>query len=185
MIAGPRPDVERCDGCGVELPAEHDHLAEPDARALRCACTACAMTLAGPTGARLKRVRRRVQRLLDGRISAPTWAALGVPVGLAFFVRRSSGVVALYPSPAGLLEADVTPAAWDAVTTEHPSLADLEDDVEALLVHRLHGADAAYRVSVDLCYRLAGLVRLHWRGLGVGATLGLQICTFFDELDRG
>ena len=185
MIAGPRPDVEHCDGCGVELPAEHDHLAEAGARALRCACTACAMTLAGPPGARLKRVRRRVERLLDGRLSAATWTALGVPVGLAFFVRRASGIVALYPSPAGLLEADVGAAAWDRVTAEHPSLADLEDDVEALLVNRLHGTQAAYRVSVDVCYRLAGLVRLHWRGLGGGPALAQQVRTFFDELDRG
>jgi hypothetical protein len=185
VIAGPRPDVEHCDGCGVALPAEHDHLAEAGARALRCACAACAMTPAGPAGVRLKRVRRRVERLLDGRISAPTWAALGVPVGLAFFVRRWSGVVALYPSPAGLLEADVAAAAWEAVTTEHPSLADLDDDVEALLVNRLHGADAAYRVSVDFCYRLAGLVRLHWRGLGGGSALAQQVRTFFEELDRG
>ena len=185
MIAGPQRDVERCDGCGVELADEHAHLAEPGTRVLRCACSACALTLTGPRGVRLKRVRRRVQRLLDGRISAATWAALGVPVGLAFFVRRSSGIVALYPSPAGVLEADVTAAAWNAVTTDHPSLADLEDDVEALLVHRLHGTEAAYRVSVDLCYRLAGIVRLYWRGLGGGPALAHQVRAFFEELDRG
>ncbi len=177
----PRAEVERCDGCGSDLPAEHEHLVEADGRALRCACAACAVTPAAPW----KRVRPRVTRLPALRLTDVMWSGLGVPIGLAFFVRRAGGVLAFYPSPAGVIESPVAPEAWAAVVSDNPDLDDLEADTETLLVNRLAGAREHYRVSVDHGYRLAGLVRLHWRGLGGGPALATALRRFFEELNRG
>jgi hypothetical protein len=178
---GPRAEVERCDGCGRDLPAEHEHVVEAGGRALRCTCHACAVMLAAPW----KRVRPSVTPLPALLLTDATWTALGVPIGLAFFVRRAQGVLAFYPSPAGVIESPVAPEAWNALISDNPELGDLEADTETLLVNRLAGARAHYRVSVDHGYRLAGLVRLHWRGLGGGPALASELRRFFAELDRG
>jgi hypothetical protein len=37
-------------------------------------------------------------------------------------------------------------------------------------------------VPVDACYRLVGLVRLHWRGFDGGADAWREIDNFFDAL---
>ncbi len=44
-------------------------------------------------------------------------------------------------------------------------LAELEPDVEALLVNRMNGERAYYRTPIDECFKLVGLIRAHWRGL--------------------
>ena len=51
-------------------------------------------------------------------------------------------------------------------------LAELEPDVEALLVNRMKGERAYYRAPIDECFKLVGLIRMHWRGLS-GGTRGL------------
>ena len=82
--------------------------------------------------------------------------------------RRRDRVVALYPSPAGATESLVTPEAWEALVAENPVLRDFEPDVEALLVNRVGEARECYRVGIDECYKLVGLIRTHWRGLSGG-----------------
>jgi len=177
----PRAEVERCDGCGSDLPAEHEHLVEADGRALRCACAACAVTPAAPW----KRVRPRVTRLPALRLTDVMWSGLGVPIGLAFFVRRAGGVLAFYPSPAGVIESPVAPEAWAAVVTDNPDLDDLEAG------HRDAARQPARRRARTLSrlgrprLRLAGLVRLHWRGLGGGPALATALRRFFEELNHG
>jgi hypothetical protein len=180
-------DHERCDLCSAVLGERHDHLIDPHVRDLRCACQACASLFAqtGPIeGRRWKRVRYRADRLDAFHLGDDSWAALGIPIELAFFFRssRDERVVAMYPSPAGATESLLSLDAWTRVEDENPVLRDLEPDVEALLVRRGRGGREHYRVSIDACYALVGRIRAHWRGLGGGTEVWAQIGAFFDEL---
>lgn len=179
----PEPAVERCGLCGVELSPAHEHLAEPAARRLVCACPACAILFSGQEGGRYRRVLPRLERLADLRLEDEQLAALGVPVGLAFFYRSTAigGMVAAYPSPAGPLESPVEPAAWDSLTA-HTALREFEPDVEALLVNRVNSAREYFRCSIDRCYHLIGLVRTHWRGFSGGPHLWREVGAFFANL---
>jgi len=60
----------------------------------------------------------------------------------------------------------------------------LEPDVEALLVNRVNGARDFYRVSIDECYKLVGLIRLNWRGLSGGTEVWAEIARFFVRLQE-
>ncbi|HJZ57008.1 MAG TPA: DUF5947 family protein, partial [Gemmataceae bacterium] len=152
--------VERCDLCGIALESGHEHLAEPAARRLLCCCPACALLFSAQEGGRYRRVSPRCEPLPDLQVPDGLWDLLGVPVGLAFFVSRStaSGVVAVYPSPAGPLESQVAAEEWAAIVAANAALRDLEPDVEALLVNRTGGARDQFRVSLDRCYELIGLI---------------------------
>ena len=55
-FAKARAPVERCDLCGLEIGAEHDHLIDPAERRLACACGACAVLFSAQAGTRYKRV---------------------------------------------------------------------------------------------------------------------------------
>ena len=59
------------------------------------------------------------------------------------------------------------------------SCATLEPDVEALLVNRIGEARECYRVGIDECYKLVGLIRTHWRGLSGGQAVWDEIGRFF------
>jgi hypothetical protein len=181
-----RLEAARCELCGAPLATVHEHLAESTARTLRCACHACALLFEGGPAGRLRRVRRRVEPLPGFRLSDAAWRALGVPVDVAFFLaRRAPGdVVALCPGAAGVVQAGVDRAAWAALAATNPVLAELEPDIEGLLVSRLGGTRACYRATVDECYRLAGLVRGAWHGLSGGPDAWRAIEDFFAELRR-
>jgi hypothetical protein len=183
-------DAPRCDLCATALDAGHRHLlhrgsgrAEAD---LVCACRACAILFerheAG--GRRYRLVPEGCRRLVDFRLDEPGWLALGVPVRVAFFVRRDDErrIVACCPSAIGTTEAAVDAAAWDRLEADNPAVRDLEPDVEALLVHRAHGAREHWRAPVDVCYRLAAVVRTRWRGLGAGREVWTAIDRFFETL---
>jgi hypothetical protein len=179
----PAPTVERCGLCGEPLPPEHAHLCEPTARRLVCACQACALLLGSESG-RFRRVPSRLESLPELRLADTQLAALGVPVGLAFFYRASAtgSVVAVYPSPAGPLESPVEAEAWESLAADNPVLRELEPDVEALLVNRVRGSRAHYRCSIDRCYHLIGLVRTHWRGFTGGPELWSEVEAYFARL---
>jgi hypothetical protein len=134
----------------------------------------------------LRRVRRRIERLDELRITDAHWSALGLPVKMAFFVRTGeSGAIALFPSPAGAIEAWLPPDAWAALVAENAVLADLEQDVEALLVSFLAPRARCFRVSIDVCYALVGVLRRHWRGISGGPELWGQVDRFFASPDAG
>ena len=177
-FARPRPDRERCELCSADLAAEHAHLVEPAVRRLVCACDACAILFGHHGAGKYRRVPRRVDALADFRLTDVQWQGLGLPVNLAFFLHStpSGRVVAVYPSPGGATEAGVDPDAWREVVEENPTLRDLEPDVEAVLVNRVGEAREHYRVGIDECYKLVGLVRTHWRGFSGGAA--------WDEIGR-
>jgi hypothetical protein len=177
--------AERCGVCGAPLDPRHDHLLDSRRGALRCACGACAVLLEGGEAARWRRVPPRVERLAPLRVDDGRWAALGVPIGLAFFVRRSEGaVIARYPSPGGAVEAVIPPGAWAALVAGSPALGTLAPEIEALLVRDRGGAMACWRVSIDRAYRLAGLVRRFWRGFSGGDDLQAELDRFFAALDE-
>jgi hypothetical protein len=180
----PQPAREQCDLCGVALAEEHPHLVEVASRRLRCACDACAVLFDNPAAGKFRRVPRRVEYLADFRLDDVRWAALGLPVNLAFFLHSSAAgkVVAFYPSPGGATEALPPPEAWQELVEDNPVLGRLEPDVEALLVNRLGEMPECYRVGVDECYKLVGLVRTHWRGLSGGPAVWEEVARFFAAL---
>ena len=63
-------------------------------------------------------------------------------------------------------------------------LAQMEPDVEALLVNRARGARDHWLVPIDDCYALVGLIRTRWRGLTGGKDVWEEIGRFFEALDR-
>jgi hypothetical protein len=182
-FARPRPLAEQCELCASALAAAHEHLFDARTGQLRCACGACALLLVTP-GARWTRVHHRVQRLHAVRITDEEWHALALPIELAFFVGDADGgVTARYPSVAGTIESSLALPSWEALVAANPVLAGLQPHVEALLVRRAGGHRDHFIVSLDECYRLVGLIRLHWRGFGGGPEVWAAIDDFFAGLD--
>jgi hypothetical protein len=183
-FAQSRAAAERCDLCGEALAPDHPHLVEPAARRLRCACEACGILFSGEGAGRFRRVPRRVQLVDDFRLDDGQWEGLNLPINLAFFLHSTPAgqIVAIYPSPGGATEALPPPDAWQALAEANPVLRELEPDVEALLVNRLASPPVYCRVGIDLCYRLVGVVRTHWRGLSGGPRVWEEIARFFAEL---
>jgi hypothetical protein len=181
FAAAARPAVgDRCELCGIGLAERHDHVLEVARGLLRCSCLPCAATFDadGPI--------RRVPGLV-ARLAAPAeaaWLGLGLPVEVAFFCRRGEALVAGFPGPAGVAETAVNPAAFAAA---FPAAADLVPEIEAVLIDRRRGgADgrgAAFRVSIDECFHLVGLMRRGWRGLSGGDEVWSTIAGFFAELE--
>jgi hypothetical protein len=112
------------------------------------------------------------------------WDAFSIPIGLAFFVDSTADrrIAAFYPGPAGPTESLLDLRAWTHLVAGNPVLADLEPDVEALLVNRVNNAREYYLAPIDRCYALAGLIRTKWRGLSGGDEAWTAIDGFFAGL---
>jgi hypothetical protein len=175
---------ERCELCGAALADEHTHLVEPASRRLVCACEPCAILFDHRGATNYRRVPRRVQLLADFRLPGAAWEALRLPIDLAFFLHSTPAgrVVAFYPGPAGATESLVPLEAWQALAEDNPVLRDFEPDVEVLLVNRVGAAREHYRTGIDLCYKLVGLIRTHWRGLSGGQEAWDAIGRYFVAL---
>lgn len=170
-----------CELCGRPAGDAHRHLLDTNRGELLCACQACTV-LFGRDQASDGRFRLVPDRRL--RVPGLAPAALGVPVGLAFFVRHADGSVsAHYPSPAGATRWTVDPPAWATVTSGRPELAALAADVEALLVNTTRGHTDAWLVPIDDCRRLVAVVRRHWKGLSGGDLVWPEIERFFGDLN--
>lgn len=181
-------DLERCELCSVKLAPQHRHLLEMDARSVICACSPCAMRFENVIGGRFKLIPRDVYSLPQFSLSDAQWNALAIPIEMAFFFYDSSqeggAVTALYPSPAGATESLLPLDAWDAFAEANPVLEEMEPDVQALLVHRVDDDHVYYMAPIDTCYKLVGLIRMHWKGLSGGQEVWERIQGFFDELGR-
>lgn len=185
-FARPRPSTEeRCELCAAPLADNHQHLLDPAARQVMCACDACAILFSTGEATTYRRIPRRVEAWPDLRLSDAQWDALGTPIGLAFFYHSTPAghVVSAYPSPAGATEAALPAEPWQLLVDDNPALATLSPDVEALLVNRVASARAYYRVPIDECYKLVGIVRTRWRGLSGGPAVWQGITEFFTDLD--
>ncbi|VVN81004.1 DUF5947 family protein [Pseudomonas fluorescens] len=179
-----RKPVEHCELCYAEIEPGHDHLIEPDTRRLLCACQACALLFDSPEARRYRRVPREVTRLEHFNLSDAQWDALLIPINLAFFVRSSTQdrVLALYPGPAGATESTLALQTWDELAAANPLLKALQPDVEALLANRMDGAREYYRLPIDRCYELVGLIRSHWHGLSGGQDVRAAQLRYFEQL---
>jgi hypothetical protein len=180
-----KPDAtEHCDLCGALVGHEHQHLIDPAARKLMCACDACAVLFSQAGDTKYKRVPRQARFLTDFCMTDAQWDSLLIPIGLAFFLKSSTEgrVLAMYPGAAGSAESLLPLDTWTDIVQDNPVLDQMEADVEALLVNRLNRPAEYYLTPVDKCYELVGLIRSNWRGLSGGSEVWQKIREFFTEL---
>lgn len=181
-----RAPLEHCELCSEPIGPEHRHLLELSARTLVCACDACSI-LFGNQGAakgKYRVVPRRSLALPDFQITDGQWEELALPVNMVYIFWSSveQRIVAFYPSPAGAMESLLNLEQWEELTNDNPILAQLTPDVEALLINRVKDSRQYYIVPIDICYRLVGLIRKSWKGLGGGDEVWKTIAEFFTEL---
>jgi hypothetical protein len=183
-----RKPLERCELCSLGLGPDHSHLIEVAQRRLLCTCEACAILFSGQ-GVKFKRVPRRVTSLPGFTLSDAEWDSLMVPINMAFFFKTSleDRVIAMYPSPAGAMESLLALESWNDIASRNPVLNEMEPDVEALLANRLgysrgHSAPEYYLLPIDECYKLVGLIRMHWKGLSGGTEVWQELGQFFADL---
>jgi hypothetical protein len=191
QFARKRGAEERCEMCSRELTSVHEHLVQPIDRRLICACGACAILFEGQGGTKYRRVPRRVLFLQDFQLTDAQWDGLMVPIEMAFFFKSTplGKVIALYPSPAGPTESLLSLDTWADIAERNPMLSEMQADVTALLVNRIghaRGVSPAeyYLVPIDECYKLVGLIRMHWRGLSGGSEVWREIGAFFAALKK-
>jgi hypothetical protein len=184
---------EVCEMCGEMVAAEHSHVASLSERRLLCACRACYLlfTQEGAGARRLRAVPERYREATGFAFSQEQWDNLAIPVDLVFFFRQSDGadpqaphrIVACYPSPAGATESELELGSWLEMSAANPVLADVEADVEAVLVRRVRAQEfSCLVVPIDACYHLVGLVRQYWTGFQGGAEVWRRIDEFFATL---
>jgi hypothetical protein len=178
----PREPEEHCETCGSALTEEHGHTFDPLSRRIRCACASCETLYSSV----YRPVPRRIRLLADFQISDAQWDGLLIPISLAFFSYSTplARMIALYPGPAGAAESLLRLDSWEEISLANPELRSLQADVEALLVNRVGAAREYFIVPIDECYKLVGLIRLHWRGLSGGAAVWGEIGRFFAGLRR-
>lgn len=174
----------RCELCGAPILSDHPHLFEVMKRELYCCCRACALLFGAQEGAHFRPVPRDGRHLDGFRMTDAQWGALAIPIDIAFFFHDTQArrVVALYPGPAGGTQSLLDLTAWGELVVDNPVLAQLQPDVEALLVNRSDGAREYYRVPIDQCYALTGLIRARWRGMSGGVQAWDAIRRFFVAL---
>ncbi len=179
---------EHCDLCGEPIPPEHRHLLEVSTREMMCACRPCSILFDSEAASegRYRLIPDRHLFLEDFEMSDVQWESLRVPVDMAFFFHSTPAekVVAFYPSPMGPTESLLKLSAWEELETHNPVLKGMKRDVEALLVNRVRGTREHFLVPIDECYRLVGLIRMHWRGLSGGREVWEEIEQFFEELRK-
>lgn len=184
--ASPRREGNaRCDLCGAVMSAEHRHLLDVDERRILCACEPCIAMRAGEGG--LRPTGKRTMRLDAFDLPDELWATFQIPIGLAFFFlsEATEGVVALYPSPAGATESELYLDAWNELVAANPVLADLEPEVEALVVNRLADPHRFAIVPIDRCYELVGMIKASWQGISGGDAVRNAVDVFFARLESG
>jgi hypothetical protein len=179
-------DDERCELCSAPVRPGHQHLWEISKRQAVCACDACAILFPDQSGARFRRIPRDIRSIPSFTLSDEQWAALNIPVDVAFFYRDSTAqrTIAMYPSPAGATESTLTFDSWIEIERDNPVLGRMQPDVEALLVRRGRTSHRHYLVPIDECYRLVGIIRTRWRGLSGGSDVWSEIARIFDELEK-
>ena len=158
-------------------------------RSIACACKACALLFTRP-GGRYRTVPDRVRHDPSAPLTDAEWAELQIPVGIAFFFFNSAlgRVIASYPSPAGVTECELDLTAWDRLAADHPLLGALAPDVEAILVVGGSPREATpietFLVPIDVCYSLAGALRLEWHGFDGGSEVKQVLADLLGSLRK-
>jgi Family of unknown function (DUF5947) len=182
----PAERVEKCEMCAQPIAEWHGHVVDLENRGLMCTCRPCALlfTQEGSGGGRYRAVPERYRYAAGVPLAEATWDSIGIPVAMAFFFTNSAlgNTVAFYPSPAGATESLLPLEAWTDLMAAIPALADLQPDVEALLVHKSERGFEFFAVPIDACYQLVGLVRMHWKGFDGGEEAWAAIHEFFAGL---
>ena len=175
---------ERCELCNVGLTPDHRHLLQMSNGRIVCSCDACALRFQDATGGRFKLIPREVRFLSQFHLTDAEWDGLALPINLAFLFYSSpeGKVKAIYPSPAGATESLLPLSAWETILANNRALAQMEPDVQALLIDRVGTKRDHYLVPIDVCFRLVGLIRVHWRGLSGGDQVWQEITEFFARL---
>jgi len=178
------PSQERCDICGAPVPDDHRHLLHLEERRIVCSCEACWALHSGD--AEYRPSGMRTLWLESFQCSEELWGCFQIPSGLAFFMRSSvtGGVVALYPSPAGATESELSLDAWEALVRANPVLDELDPDAEALIVNRLEQPHQYVIAPIDACYALVGLIKSRWEGISGGDALQQAVPEFFAVMRR-
>ncbi len=179
---------ESCEMCTELIGEMHSHVVNLETRSLLCTCRACYLlfTTPGAAGGRYRAVPDR--SLFDPafELTEAQWDELQIPVAMAFFFRNSllGRFVAFYPSPGGATESLLDLERWDEAMAANPAFADVEPDVEALLVYRPveDGPFECYLAPIDACYELVGRVKMNWKGFGGGEEVWKDIRAFFAGL---
>ncbi|HVL51645.1 MAG TPA: DUF5947 family protein [Actinomycetota bacterium] len=194
--AGPAPSSRReqepspalCEMCAEMLADPHRHTLDLQDHRVMCVCRACSILLDSEAagGGHFRLIPTRRLRLEGFRLEDHTWDSLRIPVELAYFFFDSSQdrVRAFYPSPMGPTESQLAFGMWTDLTAANPILAGMTPDVEALLVDRSRSRRNYWIVPIDECYRLVGLMRIHWKGLAGGKEVWEKIDGYFETLGR-
>jgi hypothetical protein len=180
------PVEEQCELCSVSLTPDHRHLLHMSNGRIVCSCDSCALRFQDVTGGRFKLIPREVRFLSQFHLTDAEWDGLALPINLAFLFYSSpeEKVKAIYPSPAGATESLLPLSAWETILANNRALAQMESDVQALLIDRVGKKRDHYLVPIDVCFRLVGLIRVHWRGLSGGDQVWQEITEFFARLKR-
>ena len=173
---------EWCDLCKTTIPTDHRHLLNLVERKIECACESCWALRSGD--AEYRPVGGRTLWLEDLALPDEVWASFQIPIGLAFFMQSSTAgcVVALYPSPGGATESELHFSSWSRMVELNPVLANLEADIEGLIVNRLSDPPAYSIAPIDRCYALTGAIKANWEGISGGPKVREAVSSFFEEL---
>lgn len=195
----PRPAPgEACELCAVVVDDDHRHVVDLERRSLLCSCRGCALLFEfnqtpthrpadarpGPGDHRYRTVPDRYLAIDPLTLPGAAWAALQIPVGIAFVVANTQmdRTVAFYPSPGGATESELPLDAWAEIVAANPGLEQAEPDVEAVLIRTGADGQQCHVVPVDRCYELVGALRTHWRGFDGGSEVRECIAAFFDDV---
>lgn len=183
-FARPRTAPKRCELCSVGLAANHRHMLEMSNGRIICACDSCALRFQTVLDGRFRLIPRDIRSLPELNWTDVDWESLALPINLAFFLRSTpeQRMKAMYPSPAGATESLLPLKAWDSLVANNVVLAEMQPDVEALLVNRVGTKREHYLAPIDVCFELVGLIRVHWRGLAGGEIVWGEIDKFFSRL---
>jgi len=185
-VAQKQAAQESCEMCSEPIPPEHKHLLNVSTREILCTCRPCSILFdkQAASEGRYLLVPDRCLLLENFEMSDAQWASMQIPVDMAFFFYSTplERVAAFYPSPMGPTESLLELSTWEELEEGNPVLKGMERDAEALLVNRTRGAREHFLVSIDECYRLVGLIRIHWRGLSGGQKVWREIDRFFESL---
>jgi hypothetical protein len=181
----PRPaEAEHCELCQAVIPDVHRHLFKISNRQILCACDPCSLRFQGVVGGSFKLIPRDPRFLVDFQMSDAEWDNLALPINLTFIYRDGAThkVIAMYPSPAGATESLLPIRSWESLIAANSALADMEPDVESLLINRVGVNREHFVAPIDVCYELVGLIRTHWRGLAGGEKVWAEVENFFAKL---
>ncbi|MCW2690992.1 MAG: hypothetical protein JWR37_5882 [Mycobacterium sp.] len=173
--------------CAEQIADEHQHVVTVEGRQLMCVCRGCYLLFTDTSAQlRYRAVPDRYLAFPDFALDRRRWAALQIPVGLAFFFHNSAldRTVAFYPGPAGATESELDLDAWSGIFAADERAKMLADDTEALLV-RAQDEDPpqCYLVPIDACYEFVGRLRTMWHGFDGGQQAREFIDGFFDGIE--